>query len=478
MEEEEEELEQVVSVVTALRWIPRGFCLEKPLVFELNEEERGMLQAEGPDEQGQDEEEDLEDEEGMHLSNQLEDMKLNEDAMQKEEEDSDLGSDAEDHVINKTDMLLVTANIEEDQASLEVHAYDVTSGSFYVHHDITLPAYPLCVEWIGVKGRECKWTNSASESFVGVGSFSPEIEIWTLDVVDALEPNCKLVGHQDAVMSLSWNMKMSHLLASGGADSTVRIWDLHTSETVIELDKLHSQQVQSVKWNPAEPTVLLSGSFDQSICIVDGRMPKDSTKFELVESQIESAGWYVHNPAIFYASFEDGTVSFADVRGGTSKGPLFSFQAHSEACSSFNHNAQVPGLFVSSSTDKTVKLWDLQSWIEEGAPKEETRKSEKPSKKKRGKSVSRAPPMPTLQTLQPLLTRKMKVGKIFGCDFAVNAEVNNPEDGDEFDPLLLACGGSKGRVALWHVGSDQEDEFKLELAQSRILPAPKVWGAM
>jgi len=91
-------------------------------------------------------------------------------------------------------------------------------------------------------------------SYVAVGTFSPAIEIWNLDVLDPLEPTAVLGGidkkakkqkasaqkkgkkqkcykpgsHQGAVMSLSWNSTFRQALASGSADNTVKIWDVTT----------------------------------------------------------------------------------------------------------------------------------------------------------------------------------------------------------------------------------------------------------
>ena len=48
-----------------------------------------------------------------------------------------------------------------------------------------------------------------------------------------------------------------------------------------------------------------------------------------------------------------------DARSGSGSGPLFALDAHSDAVSVVAHNPKVPGLVLTASHDKTVKLWNV-----------------------------------------------------------------------------------------------------------------------
>jgi periodic tryptophan protein 1 len=65
--------------------------------------------------------------------------------MKENEEDDE---DREELQILATDNLLLAAKVEDEVAHLEVYVYEDEADNLYVHHDIMLPAIPLCVEWL------------------------------------------------------------------------------------------------------------------------------------------------------------------------------------------------------------------------------------------------------------------------------------------------------------------------------------------
>ena len=193
------------------------------------------------------------------------------------------------------------------------------------------------------------------------------VEIWDLDVVDALEPVCQLggkrnkktkkpTGHTSSVLGLSWNCLNRNVLASASADGTVKIWDMEQGKCVQTL-KHHTDKVQSVEWHPVESTVLLTGSYDKTVAVLDVRKPDSVSKWT-VSADVENAMWNPHNPQYLLVSTEDGKVyCFNALENGSD--PVFTIDAHTAAVSALHMSKFAPGCLVTGSTDKSMKVWDI-----------------------------------------------------------------------------------------------------------------------
>ena len=252
--------------------------------------------------------------------------------MKGEDED-----EREDLEVLPTDNLLVVAKTGDEISLLEVYVYDESEENLYVHHDLMLPSFPLCLEWLDFPPVTSPAAKSNADSpakqfgnYIAVGTLEPEIEIWSLDVVDAMYPDMVLgrpdktaahvpvpagtgkkkrkknkhrevstAHHVDAVLSLSWNRTHRNLLASASADRTVKLWDLTRDPTIngesgeggaLRSFNVHKDKVQSVQWNNAEPTVLLTGSYDRTVRTFDSRAP-DAGVVAVVGSDVEAIRW-------------------------------------------------------------------------------------------------------------------------------------------------------------------------------------------
>ena len=80
--------------------------------------------------------------------------------------------------------MIVAATAENDHSNIEVYVYDYSTSDLYVHHEIILASYPICMEWLPV------WEGEKANLII-VGSFLPAIEIWDLNKEDC-EPVCVL----------------------------------------------------------------------------------------------------------------------------------------------------------------------------------------------------------------------------------------------------------------------------------------------
>lgn len=120
--------------------------------------------------------------------NLLKGQKIDEDYPDAFEDISE--EELEDYTIKKTDALLVGAKIQGDYSSLEVYVYEEEKCNLFVHHEITLSAFPLCMEFLSVNplASQVSDNNLQQGNFLVVGTFLPEIEIWNLDILNTIEP--------------------------------------------------------------------------------------------------------------------------------------------------------------------------------------------------------------------------------------------------------------------------------------------------
>jgi periodic tryptophan protein 1 len=428
----------------------------------------------------------------------MDEYNSNDDDADDDFDDDDDESFVEDTQINDTDAIILVAKTEEDFPSLEVHVYDTIDGNLYVHHDISLPAFPLCVEHINgcVPGGS---NSNSTGNYCAIGTFQPGIEIWNLDVLNPLEPTCTLGGttastvtdellqyqllnqskntknensknnskqatrtqqtptlrpgsHTDAVLSLSWNV--NNVLASGSADSTVKIWDISSAsgEPVVTY-KHHTDKVQSVQFNPIDTTLVATGSYDRTVSLLDVRSPSSTsknnssnTKSIRITADCEGLVWDPYHNELLTVLADDGRISCWDVRQFTTKTPVWTFVPSSNkngGISDIAYNPHVPGLLATCSTvSKTVSLWDTYS----------TTPSGQSTHQQTNNKIRYTPIIPQLIT-----SKDMCGGKLYTVSFYPSL------------PWLLGTGGSGNLLSLWDLSSS-DDSIESALVHRRFTP--------
>lgn len=308
--------------------------------------------------------------------------------------------------IYPTDNLVLSGRTEDDVSYLDVYVYDDGAGApegsneeeldkldpdvkngmmresnLYVHHDIMIPAFPLCVEWLSFQPMTAEQNSTEIGNFAAIGTFDPQIEIWNLDIVDKAFPDAILgeqesqqiskkkkkkinsghitTHHTDAILSLSSNKFHRNILASSSADKTIKIWDLVTCQAVESYNKIHNNKpVSSIQWHATDRDILLSGGYDSKVAI--SSIKQGQSKYWQVQQgeEVENVTWG-KSDNLFYCGTDSGTVYGFDIRNENK--PLWKLQAHDSGISSLQSNSFVDGLLITSGmNDKIVKLWQIK----------------------------------------------------------------------------------------------------------------------
>ncbi|CAO1636560.1 unnamed protein product [Parajaminaea phylloscopi] len=387
----------------------------------------------------------------------------------KEDEDED----REALEVLPSDNLLISAKTEDEVSLLEAHVYasvsdDAPEGSsLYVHHDLLLPSFPLCLEWVGHAPATATSSKpgQSSSNFLAVTTMEPEVELWNMDVIDGLVPDVVLgnreatknwekeakkkgtgkkkrkipavrprsaLYHTDSVLSVSWNPFVPNLLISSSADGTIKLWDIdskpaaHGGLEAMRSFEIHDDKVQSVAWNtsgvslgPREGgeqhrSVVASGGYDGKVKVFDVRLPSAVTSIA-VAGEIEKIRWNPWRRENLLVSLDSGLVVSYDVDvsqlGQTEARLLWTLSAHESACTSVDVSPHLPGCILTAGLDRQTKVWNLEGALSaDGKPKQITLVS----------------------------SRDLGAGKVFSASFSPD------------DVLTVAAAGSSGSVKVWN----------------------------
>ncbi|KRZ28745.1 Periodic tryptophan protein 1 -like protein [Trichinella pseudospiralis] len=342
--EHKEQLFQVdMKQVTCLAWVPRGIPALKPLKAELNSNQLSDWEDTKSDAltNVSSEEERFDDNDDTCA-----DLQNSDDAENAIKEipavdifpdiagstrsrpiESNSDDEDEDFLLKADDnLILFGCCVDNVENILEVHVYNESEDSFYPHHHYMLEEPPLCIEHVMFN----KDTRDKG-NFCAVGTMDSAIELWNLDVVEAIEPvavfgirnqssetakkKAKKISHEDGVLSLTWNRILSHILASGSADFQIILWDIENQLGSAVLSG-HSDKVQTIKWHPSESSRLLSGDTSGVVKVWDARESVCEKEWNEFNAEIERVAWNPWKSENFFVAASDGRLYNMDIRSG------------------------------------------------------------------------------------------------------------------------------------------------------------------
>ena len=187
------------------------------------------------------------------------------------------------------------------------------------------------------------------------GGFDKTIKLWNLETGKEIDT---LQGHNDWVASVSFSPD-GKVLASGSVDKTIKLWNLETGKEIDALEG-HDDWVASVSFSP-DGKVLASGGRDKTIKLWNLETGKEIDTLQGHDDLVASVSFSPDGEVLVSGS-QDKTIKLWDLETGKEIGTL---EGHDDLVASVNFSPDGEVL-VSGSQDKTIKLWNLETGKEIG----------------------------------------------------------------------------------------------------------------
>ncbi len=195
----------------------------------------------------------------------------------------------------------------------------------------------------------------SENSTLATGDTNSEIWLWQTDLSsasgDIKSHISTLRGHENWVCSVAFSPDGTRLV-SGGADRTIKLWDVATGECLQTLEG-HSNWVMSVVFSP-NGEQLISGSADRTIKLWDVATGKCLQTLAGHRHGVWSVAFSPDGQS-FVSGSADRTIKLWDVAAGEC---LQTLEGHKHGVWSVAFSPDGRSL-ASGSADQTVRLWDV-----------------------------------------------------------------------------------------------------------------------
>jgi pre-mRNA-processing factor 17 len=200
------------------------------------------------------------------------------------------------------------------------------------------------------KGHETSTLHSNLKDYLGRGYMHPPNY--------AKNDNCTLPkkvvftysGHKKGVNSVNFHPS-GHLIITASMDSTVKLWDVHRDRSCLRTFSGHGKGVRVVSFNQSG-SHFLSASYDRYIKLWDTETGNCISRWTPNQKTPYCLAWHPTNP-LFLSGCSDKKIHQFDQRI-----PDTSVSEYTGHQSSVNSIACFGDKFVSSSDDKTLRVWE------------------------------------------------------------------------------------------------------------------------
>ncbi|KAE8211918.1 hypothetical protein CF327_g4392 [Tilletia walkeri] len=236
-----------------------------------------------------------------------------------------------------------------------IQLWDIESGT---RQRTLKPSPPEADEFgDGVGANVAAW---AIDGTLNVGFESGLIREYDVRQRDAVTRN-RAKAHSSQVCGLEWRSD-GQLLASGGNDNVVKVWDRRSTSFMFRKDN-HNSAVKALSWCPWNNSILASGGGNQDRCIHFWNVTQSSrTNTIHTEGQVSSLNWsrdYREIVATNTALDDPAVGGFIDIYAHPSGGKVAEIKAAHEV--KILHASLSPDgqTLATVGVDESLKFWKV-----------------------------------------------------------------------------------------------------------------------
>ncbi|KAI5358952.1 putative DNA excision repair protein Rad28/ERCC8/Ckn1/ATCSA-1 [Septoria linicola] len=177
-------------------------------------------------------------------------------------------------------------------------------------------------------------------------------------------------AHVAGVSSIAIDRFEGRYLISGGADSSLAIWDLEAAETAssgsvthfpltaaAKTSKTASLSITHVSFYPFDSLALLTSGYDHSLKLFSSETLEVSASFDLGSTVYSHATSNVASHLLVACASQHPAVRLVDLRSGSA---THSLAGHSGSVLTVAWHPKQENILASGATDGIVRMWDVR----------------------------------------------------------------------------------------------------------------------
>jgi len=194
-------------------------------------------------------------------------------------------------------------------------------------------------------------SHKADRDLVLSAGWDKSIKLWPPRSTSASQT---FSGHLDLIWDVEWNPKIRDVFASVSQDCSLRIWDQRSSRTTQRIDAVGA--LYCLSWSPLNQNLIAIGGDDFKVKVYDTRnIAKEVFLDQTHTAAVRRLKFSPHTEETLASSSDDSTISLLNTKTNSAK----RFTHHKDFVRALAWNSQTPSLLTSGSWDGTVCLFNI-----------------------------------------------------------------------------------------------------------------------